>query len=119
VFQPLETRPGTAYVGGLDLPFFLFIVGVSIAAGIGAGASRAASQGLARGVGGARCASCCLPRAAARPGLLMDTRAFRPLGVLQRIGLCYGAVGLLAIPRAGTHARGRVHRRFCLGYGRC
>jgi len=27
----------------------------------------------------------------------MDTRAFRPLGVLQRIGLCYGAVALLAM----------------------
>src|SRR5262249_11935098 len=34
---------------------------------------------------------------------LMGTREFRPLGVLQRIGLCYGVVGLLAL-----HARPRT-----------
>ena len=83
----------------LVFPFFLFIVGVSIALGIvprvEAGADAAA---LRRAV---------LVRAAKIIGLglllhllsflLMDKEWFRPWGVLQRIGLCFAVVGCLAI----------------------
>lgn len=83
----------------LVFPFFLFIVGVSIALGIvprvEAGADIAV---LRRSV---------LLRAAKIIGLglalhllafwLLDTPWFRPWGVLQRIGLCFGVVGLLAL----------------------
>ncbi|MGH8026561.1 MAG: acyltransferase family protein [Pseudoxanthomonas sp.] len=82
----------------LVFPFFLFIVGVSIALGIvprvEAGADIAA---LRRAV---------LLRAAKIIGLglllhllafwLLDKPWFRPWGVLQRIGLCFAAAGLLA-----------------------
>jgi predicted acyltransferase len=79
----------------LVFPLFLFIVGVSIAL---------APQARPRSI---------LWRALRIVALglvlnaiawwLMDTRAFRPWGVLQRIGVCYAAAGLLAIstrPRA-------------------
>lgn len=82
----------------LVFPFFLFIVGVSIALGIvprmEAGAERAS---LRRAV---------VLRAAKIVGLglllhllafwLLDKPWFRPWGVLQRIGLCFAAAGLLA-----------------------
>ena len=82
----------------LVFPFFLFIVGVSIALGIvprvEAGADIAS---LRRAV---------LLRAAKIIGLglllhllafwLLDKPWFRPWGVLQRIGLCFAAAGLLA-----------------------
>jgi predicted acyltransferase len=100
VFAPLEHA---AWHGctptDLVFPFFLVIVGVSITLALGpridAGADRAA---LRRGV---------LLRALrivvlglvlhAAAHWLMHTREFRPLGVLQRIGLCFGAAGLIAI----------------------
>jgi predicted acyltransferase len=76
----------------LIFPFFLFIVGVSLSL------SAAARPDADRAV---------LIRAVriVLLGLLlnavahwaMDTRAFRPFGVLQRIGLCFAAAGLLAI----------------------
>ncbi len=89
----------------LVFPFFLFIVGVSIALGIvprvEAGADTAP---LRRAV---------LLRAAKIIGLglllhllafwLLDKPWFRPWGVLQRIGLCFAVVGLLA-----TATRARV-----------
>lgn len=82
----------------LVFPFFLFIVGVSIALGIvprvDAGADVAS---LRRAV---------MLRAAKIVGLglllhllafwLLDKPWFRPWGVLQRIGLCFAAAGLLA-----------------------
>lgn len=82
----------------LVFPFFLFIVGVSIALGIvprvEAGADIAS---LRRAV---------LLRAAKIVGLglllhllafwLLEKSWFRPWGVLQRIGLCFAAAGLLA-----------------------
>jgi len=83
----------------LVFPFFLFIVGVSIALSVGvrvdAGADAAA---LRRSV-------CVRALRIIVLGLvlhvvlhwLVDTRAFRPFGVLQRIGICAAAVGLLAI----------------------
>ena len=83
----------------LIFPFFLFIVGVSIALAIlprlEAGA---ATAGLARSVWirGAKIIAI---------GLLLhalawwwlDQSGFRPWGVLQRIGLCFIAAGLLAL----------------------
>ncbi|WP_313928987.1 DUF5009 domain-containing protein [Pseudoxanthomonas sp.] len=83
----------------LVFPFFLFIVGVSIALGVvpraEAGVARPA---LVRAV---------LWRAAKIVALglalhllaylLLDRPSFRPWGVLQRIGLCFAVAGLLAL----------------------
>lgn len=83
----------------LIFPMFLFIVGVSIALGVSprleAGASMSAVQ---RGV---------VLRAARIVALglllhlmgwwLLDKPYFRPWGVLVRIGLCFGVVGLCAL----------------------
>jgi predicted acyltransferase len=76
----------------LIFPFFLFIVGVSLSLSVAArpDADRAVLVRALRIV---------------LLGLLlhavahwaMDTRVFRPFGVLQRIGLCFAAAGLLAI----------------------
>lgn len=81
----------------LIFPFFLFIVGVSIALGLpGEAGDRCGA--LSRGV---------LVRAARIVALglalhvmafvLMNLEWFRPWGVLQRIGVCYAVVGLLAL----------------------
>ena len=83
----------------LIFPFFLFIVGVSIALGlvprVENGGDRAA---LRRAVcwRGARIVGMGLLLHALAFWLL-DREWFRPWGVLQRIGLCFAAVGLLAI----------------------
>jgi predicted acyltransferase len=105
VYAPLEHA---AWHGctptDLVFPFFLFVVGVSLSLSLGpridAGGDTSA---LRRSV---------LVRALrivvlglvlhALAHWIMDTRAFRPFGVLQRIGLCFAAAGLLAI---GTRAR--------------
>lgn len=86
-------------------PLFLFVVGVSLTLGL--------EPALERGA-----AAVPLPRALLARALrivllglalhavawwLLDTRAFRPMGVLQRIGLCMAAAGLLAL-----HARPRT-----------
>jgi predicted acyltransferase len=101
----------------LIFPFFLFVVGVSLSLSLGpridAGGDPAA---LRRTV---------LVRALriivlglvlhAVAHWLMDTRAFRPFGVLQRIGLCFAVAGLLAIetrPRTQWAAFGAI----LLGY---
>lgn len=87
-------------------PFFLFIVGVSVALGI---APRVVSGGGdARGLG-----RDVLLRALrivllglflnAVTHLVMHTHDFRPMGVLQRIGICFAAAGLVAI-----HAKART-----------
>ncbi|TWI05903.1 putative acyltransferase [Luteimonas cucumeris] len=89
----------------LIFPFFLFVVGVSIALGIvprvEAGSDRLLLQRTV------------LIRAARIIGLglllhllawwLLDREHFRPWGVLQRIGLCFAIVGVLAI-----HTRARA-----------
>ncbi len=100
VFAPLEHAEWHGCTPtDLVFPFFLFIVGVSISLSLGprlaAGADAAA---LRRGV---------LWRALrivvlglvlhAVAHWLMNTREFRPLGVLQRIGICFGVAGLFAI----------------------
>ena len=102
----------------LVFPFFLFIVGVSIALGIvprvEAGADLAA---LRRGVWirAARIITLGLLLHLAAY-LLLDRPAFRPWGVLQRIGLCFAVAGMLV-----TFARGAVQwaviATLLLGYG--
>ena len=88
----------------LVFPFFLFIVGVSIALGIVPRLEEGADRGgLQRAV---------LWRAVRIVGAglllhlaawwLLDTDHFRPWGVLQRIGLCFAVAGLLALH---VHAR--------------
>lgn len=102
----------------LIFPFFLFVVGVSIALGIAPRVEGGADRmPLQRTV---------LIRAARIIGLglalhllawwLLDKDHFRPWGVLQRIGICFAVAGLLAI-----HARAWT-QWFCLfallfGYG--
>lgn len=88
----------------LIFPFFLFIVGVSLSLGFG--------PRLELGADSARLRHAVLVRALriVLLGLLLhavahwalDTRAFRPFGVLQRIGLCLAAAGVLA---TGTRPR--------------
>lgn len=82
----------------LVFPFFLFVVGVSIALGVVPRVESGADPGALR-------RSVCW-RALKIVGLglllnalafwLLDRNAFRPWGVLQRIGLCFLAAGLLA-----------------------
>jgi len=83
----------------LVFPFFLFIVGVSIALGI----VPRVDAGVARGV----LVRALLVRAAKivvlglalhlLAYLVLDRPHFRPWGVLQRIGLCFAAAGLVAL----------------------
>jgi predicted acyltransferase len=83
----------------LVFPFFLFIVGVSIALSIG--------PRVEAGMDAASLRRSVLNRALriillglvlhAVLHWLVGTSSFRPLGVLQRIGICYAVVGLLAI----------------------
>ncbi|MGQ4583225.1 heparan-alpha-glucosaminide N-acetyltransferase domain-containing protein [Lysobacter sp. F60174L2] len=89
----------------LVFPFFLFIVGVSIALGVVPRRQAGGDRG--------RLQCAVLWRAARIVGLglllhlvawwLSDAEHFRPWGVLQRIGLCFAVVGVLAL-----HTRARV-----------
>lgn len=83
----------------LIFPFFLFIVGVSLALSLGprieAGGDHASMRRTVL-VRALRIIVLGLVLHAVAHWL-MDTRAFRPFGVLQRIGLCFAAAGLLAI----------------------
>ena len=99
VFPPLLHAPWHGCTPtDLVFPFFLFIVGVSIALGLVPRVEAGVDLGrLRRGV---------LLRAAriialglllhALAYVLLDRPSFRPWGVLQRIGLCFAAAGLLA-----------------------
>ena len=92
VYHPLEHAAWNGCTpADLIFPLFLFIVGVSITLGLGAGttnravllrALRIVALGLA------------LQLAA---HWAMGTPAFRPMGVLQRIGVCYAGAALLAL----------------------
>ena len=106
VYAPLEHAQWNGSTpADLVFPFFLFLVGVSISLGmgarIGAGTDTAALR-RAVWVRALRIVVLGLVLHAVAH-VAMDTRAFRPFGVLQRIGLCYAAAGLIAI-----HARPRT-----------
>ncbi len=102
----------------LVFPFFLFIVGVSIALGVAPRVDAGADlHGIRRAV---------LVRAARIAGLglllnllafwLLDRPEFRPWGVLQRIGVCFLAAGCVATwlrPRA----QWALLAALLLGYG--
>ena len=92
VYAPLEHAAWNGCTPtDLIFPLFLFIVGVSITLGLGAGTtSRAVLLRALRIV-----ALGLLLHLAAH--LAMGTPAFRPLGVLQRIGVCYAGAALLAL----------------------
>ena len=111
VFAPLEHAAWHGLTpADLIFPFFLFIVGVSIALALAPRVEGGYTQGLSRSVIGRALRIVLLGLALhAAAWWLMDTHAFRPMGVLQRIGVCYGIVGLLAI-----HARARAQWAICV-----
>jgi len=100
VFAPLEHAEWHGCTPtDLVFPFFLFIVGVSIALSMG--------PRLDRGAAPAPLVQAVLRRASrivvfglvlhALAWWLMHKPEFRPMGVLQRIGLCFGLAGWAAI----------------------
>ena len=106
VFAPLRHADWHGFTpADLVFPLFLFIVGVSISLSLG--------PRIAAGTDPAGLRRTVLWRALrivvlglvlhAAAHWLMQTREFRPLGVLQRIGICFGAAGLIAI-----HTRART-----------
>ena len=106
VYAPLEHSEWNGCTPtDLVFPFFLFIVGVSISLGI--------APRLEGGADRTQLQRAVLLRAARIVGLglllhllawwLLDKDHFRPWGVLQRIGLCFAAAGLVAI-----HLRART-----------
>lgn len=101
----------------LIFPFFLFIVGVSIALGI--------VPRVEAGADIARLQRTVLIRALKIIGIglllhalawwLLDPPAFRPMGVLQRIGLCFLVVGSLVL-RIGARAQWVLIAALLAGY---
>ena len=102
----------------LIFPFFLFIVGVSIALSLG--------PRLEAGAAPAPLRAAVLARSLRIIGLglalhalawwLLDRPEFRVMGVLQRIGLCFAVTGLLAI-HLRTRAQAVVLLVLLLGHG--
>jgi predicted acyltransferase len=118
VFAPLQHAAWHGCTpADLVFPFFLFIVGVSIALSLG--------PRMAVGGDTAALRRTVLLRALrivvlglvlhAVAHWAMHTREFRPLGVLQRIGLCFGAAGLFAI-YTRPRTQGLVFIGMLLGY---
>jgi predicted acyltransferase len=92
VYAPLEHAAWNGCTPtDLIFPLFLFIVGVSITLGLGAGTTKRAV--LLRALRIVMLGL--LLHLAAH--LAMGTPAFRPMGVLQRIGVCYAGAALLAL----------------------
>ena len=81
-------------------PFFLFLVGVSITLTVDTQLARGVSPPvIARKIvlRGARIVLLGLVLAAVAWWTIRATQAYRPMGVLQRIGICYTAAGLIAL----------------------
>src|SRR6187200_3463656 len=100
IYAPLEHAEWNGCTPtDLIFPFFLFIVGVSIALGLGTRVDAGDEAGaLHRSVWTRALRIIVLGLVLhALAHWLIGTRSFRPFGVLQRIGLCFGAAGLLAI----------------------
>jgi predicted acyltransferase len=84
----------------LVFPFFLFIAGVSLSLALGPRLEEAGADhdALRRGVWTRALRIVVLGMLLhAIAWALTDARAFRPMGVLQRIGLCVGMAGWLAV----------------------
>jgi predicted acyltransferase len=88
----------------LVFPFFLFIVGVSLTLSLGPRIDAGGDHAALRRTVFVRALRIIVLGLVlhAFAHWFMDTRAFRPFGVLQRIGLCFAAAGMLAI---GTRPR--------------
>lgn len=80
-------------------PFFLFIVGVSLALSLGTGYGAGHPAVLARRIlwRALRIVALGLALEVVRWFLITDGHAYRPTGVLQRIGLCYATAGLVVL----------------------
>jgi predicted acyltransferase len=99
-------------------PFFLLIVGISIELALGRPLDAGAAPGpLARAVvlRGARIVLLGLALHLAAT-LLLDGRGFRLMGVLQRIGICFGAAGLAAIYLRDARRQWAAFSAILLGY---
>ena len=106
VYAPLEHAAWNGFTPtDLVFPLFLFIVGVSITLGLGAGTTNRALLLRALRI----VALGLLLHLVAH--LAIGTPTFRPMGVLQRIGVCYVAAALLALhtsPRTQWLAFGAI-----------
>lgn len=99
IYAPLEHAAWHGWTPtDLIFPFFLFIVGVSLSLAMGAKneAGRGAAQRAVVLRRGLRIVLLGLALHALA-WWLMDKPSLRVMGVLQRIGLCFGAAGLIAI----------------------
>ncbi|SFM28081.1 acyltransferase family protein [Rugamonas rubra] len=99
-------------------PFFLLIVGISIELAVGRPLDAGAAPGpLARAVlvRGGRIVLLGLALHLAAT-LLLDGRGFRLMGVLQRIGICFGAAGLAAIYLRDARRQWATFSAILLGY---
>lgn len=90
-------------------PLFLFIVGVSITLGLGPEPSTRAVALRALRIVGLGLALHLIAH------LALGTPSFRPLGVLQRIGLCYAAAAVLAM-RTSARTQWLVFGALLAGY---
>lgn len=102
----------------LVFPMFLFVAGVSLALALGPRREAGTPSGALRRevlLRAARIVALGLLLHAVAWALASDARSFRPMGVLQRIGLCVAAAGWLA---AGTRERTQwgVFGAILLGY---
>jgi predicted acyltransferase len=118
VYAPLEHAAwhGCTFAD-LIFPLFLFIVGVSLSLSLGPRVEAGDDPAVLRRTVLVRALRIIVLGLVlhAVAHWLMDTRAFRPFGVLQRIGLCFAVAGLLAIetrPRTQWVAFGAI----LLGY---
>lgn len=118
VYAPLQHAAWQGWTpADLVFPFFLFIVGVSLALALGARIERGQTAGLLRMVWVRALRILLLGLALhALAWWLMDKPALRLPGVLQRIGICFALAGGLVI---GWRARGQWAwiAALLLGYG--
>ena len=113
VYAPLEHAAWNGCtLADLVFPLFLFIVGVSIT--LASGGSRTATTGAVL-LRAARIVAVGLALHLVAH-LAMDSASFRPMGVLQRIGLCYAAAALLAL-RTSARTQWLVFVAILVGYG--
>jgi predicted acyltransferase len=106
-------------VADLVFPFFLFIVGVSLSLARGAQQPGAEDRGAATAtivLRGLRLVALGLVLSALRWALIADGHAYRPMGILQRIGICYSAAGLIALNVRSTRLQWLLLAAVLVGY---